>query len=761
MHLHYVWRCVMSNGYEIARARDALHTISPDVPRETWVKVGMAFHAIGGSFDDFDRWSADGATYKSKDCLATWRSFNARKGIGAGTLFAIARDHGYGKSTRHQPSPVTRPLNAPVKLQMGMDATEVWQRCQPATNAHPYIIGKRAAGVPLNAIRVLPAGDSLRIADETMTGALVVPIFRTDGTLSSLQFITPPDIAERLKAKGKPDKLNLPGASIQGWHVVGELSPVGVIYICEGIGTAWACWQATGDAAVVCFGWGRVASVAAQLRELHPGARLVMVPDVGKEEDAAKVATDVSGLVAAMPDGWDKNSDVNDLGQRDGMDVVASLLEAATEPSKPPPMLKPVSVGDVLTNPAPPPQFVWDGYLPRGVVSLLGAHGGTGKSTIALMLGVCAALGRPLFGIDTMQSKTLFVSLEDGAPIVRNRLAHLCRTWGIDPVQLDGRLQIVDGTENPELFSAESRDAGETTPTYFELRKLVQTEGVGLVVVDNASDAYGGDEIQRRQVRAFIRKLVEIARLTNCAVLLLAHVDKTTSRGLKAAGGEGYSGSTAWHNSVRSRLFMTRSETGNLLLEHQKSNLGRCRDPLMLEWPNGGLPQLVDNEITSGPLNQFMQRSDGRADDELAIQILRMIAEFESRGQFCSPYPSAHTNVYNVLKSERAFQRLKLTGGDCKRIVNQCQRAKWIEHLVYRTHDRKDRLRWALTDTGKAIAGLTAPSAPCLPSANESAESAGGAPSAPSCVGGVGEGSAHFGEMADKEPEIVEVNNGI
>ena len=74
----------------------------------------------------------------------------------------------------------------------------------------------------------------------------------------------------------------------------------------------------------------------------------------------------------------------------------------------------------------------------------------------------------------------------------------------------------------------------------------MQRGGVGLVVVDNASDAYGGDEIQRRQVRAFMRSLAKVVRPTNGAVLLLAHVDKTTSRSKKADGGEGYSGSTAW-----------------------------------------------------------------------------------------------------------------------------------------------------------------------------------------------------------------------
>jgi hypothetical protein len=132
---------------------------------------------------------------------------------------------------------------------------------------------------------------------------------------------------------------------------------------------------------------------------------LVLVPDVGKEEEATKIAAAVSGLVVAMPDGWKENSD---LAQAEGIDALETLLNSAIEPPKPPPLLKPVSVADVLTNPSTPPQFVWDGYLPRGVVSMLGAHGGRGKSTIALMLGVCAALGRPLFEIDTVQCKTLF-----------------------------------------------------------------------------------------------------------------------------------------------------------------------------------------------------------------------------------------------------------------------------------------------------------------------------------------------------------------
>ena len=70
-----------------------------------------------------------------------------------------------------------------------------------------------------------------------------------------------------------------------------------------------------------------------------------------------------------------------------------------------------------------------------------------------------------------------------------------------------------------------------------------------------------------------MRALGQVARLTNCAVCLLAHVDKTTSRNKKAEGGEGYSGSTAWHNSARSRIFMTRGDDGLLTLDADAPDL--------------------------------------------------------------------------------------------------------------------------------------------------------------------------------------------
>ncbi|MBS4038921.1 MAG: AAA family ATPase [Hydrogenophaga sp.] len=703
---------------DLERAREALHAIPPDLARDEWVKVGMAAHAAGLDFDAFNQWSAQAANYDPRAARDTWRSFKSGKGIGPGTLFAHAKEHGH--------KPAERPNNghaAPIKARtQRVSVATLWARFDPATPHHPYIEAKLAHGAPLDGLRVVPEGDPLTIAGQRMAGALVVPAYGPDG-LQSMQFIPP---------EGK--KLNAPGAPMAGaWFTVGDLSP-GPVYVCEGIGQAWACWTATGRPAVVCFGWGNVERVARALNR----AQLVLVPDSGKEDAAQRIARDLGCAVAFMPEGEPANFDANDYGQREGFDALEVLLTQASSPELPPPLLKPLSVADVLSNPSPPPRWAWDGFLPHGVVSMFGAHGGTGKSTVALMLAVCADLGRPLFGVPVEQGPALFVSLEDSGQVVRHRLAAICRAWHIDPQTLR-HLRIVDGTSNPELFTAEGRGSGHVTAVFDELRKLVQSGGFSLVVIDNASDAFGADEIQRVQVRAFVRSLATLAAENDAAVLILAHVDKGTSRARKAEGGEGYSGSTAWHNSVRSRLLMSRAEDGTLTLEHQKSNLGPLRDPLTLIWPPGGLPE-------SAQVHSFAGRLQGRADDESAAAILRLIAEYEARQQYASPATTSRNHVHAVLKADPAFVSLKLKPDDTKRVITQAQRVGWLEVFDYRDANRKPHQRWTVTDQGRVFAQIPpAPTVPTAPTPKDGAQSAHGAeecaPTAPSSVGGMGGGA--------------------
>lgn len=703
----------------------ALHCIPPGLPREEWADAVKAAKASGLSAEQVEQWSAQADNYDPAGFRDTWRSFKESGKTGTGTLIWLARQHGWKPDSKRPTLPPIASARADFKIPEpvrktapGKSAAEVWERCAPATAAHPYIVAKQAQGAPLEGLRVVLDGYPFTIAGESMAGSLVVPVVRPGGDLASLQFIPPPATAERLKAKGKPGKLNLPGASLEdGRFIVGNLTPGAVAYVVEGIGQAWACWRATGRAAVVAFGAGRVKTVAAALKEREPSARLVLVPDVGKEKDFEEAARELACGFVLMPEGLPKNYDVADMIQRDGAEALADWLELEVRYFDPPrPLLVPVDVAGVWSDPSPPPAFIWGQYLPRGTTTLFGAHGGTGKSTIGLMLAVATAAGLPLLGVETVAAPAVFVSLEDGAGIVRHRLGAICRWLNVEPSRLAGRLFIVDGTENPELYQADNRGtAGEESRAHAELLALVQSTGAGLVLIDNASDAYGGDEIVRRQVRGFIRSLNQIAKRGDAAVVLLAHVDKTTSRNNKADNGEGYSGSTAWHNSVRSRLFLSRDESGLLKLEHQKSNLSKKQDPLTIVWPEDGFPHAYEaSERGESYTDKLVATAEARQQDANAAEVLKLLAEYESRGQFASPSPTARNNVFMLLKADLQFKRLKLGKDAVSAIVTQCQRAGWIEPLSYR-HDSKDRQRWAVTEAGRAWAGLSSPPTPPTP----------------------------------------------
>jgi putative DNA primase/helicase len=382
------------------------------------------------------------------------------------------------------------------------------------------------------------------------------------------------------------------------------------------------------------------------------------------------------------------------------------MREQLEEP--PSPLLKRLKVADVLANPPPPPEYAWEGLVPTGHVTLMSAHGGVGKSTIALMLCVAAALNRPLFGIPTKAGKALFVSLEDAQGVVGHRLAWITQEWNLKPADFHGRLAIVDGTDYPELFSASSRsEAGDTTGTFEELVKLVEVESFDLIVIDNASDAFDGDEIQRRQVRAFMRTLTRLAKHNTCAILLLAHVDKGTSRPHGRENDEGYSGSTAWHNSSRSRLFLRRKPGDVLALVHQKNNLGRLCNPLELIWPEGELPVEARPDDPSAH-----EAKAGQVNDRLAT-LLRLLAEYEDRGTYCNSNYFAKNNPIVVLGKSQVFRSMGIGRAETIALLAQCHSNQWVEIVIYRSQRRKEARRLTVTNLGREFAGVPALSAPC------------------------------------------------
>ncbi|HBO14280.1 MAG TPA: hypothetical protein DD491_15950 [Halieaceae bacterium] len=251
--------------------------------------------------------------------------------------------------------------------------------------------------------------------------------------------------------------------------------------------------------------------------------------------------------------------------------------------------LVPVDLSRTMTATLAPPRYVIEDYLPRRVVTLFGGHGGAGKTTLALAMAAHVAAGERFADLEAAQGRVLFVSLEDEPAIMQWRLRHVIEDCRLDPETVLARLTLLDGTEGYTALIREG-DGYNAPPRLTAAYAALQEHAAGhdLVVVDNASDAYDANENTRRAVRAFIRALTQIARANDAAVALLAHIDKAAARG--GAQGNSYSGSTAWHNSARSRLALVEDEETGLELLHEKANFGRRREPLLLTRSPNGIP---------------------------------------------------------------------------------------------------------------------------------------------------------------------------
>lgn len=249
----------------------------------------------------------------------------------------------------------------------------------------------------------------------------------------------------------------------------------------------------------------------------------------------------------------------------------------------------------------PKRKFVIAGMIPDGEVTLLTGAGGVGKTLLAQQAGTCIALGRPFLGRVTTQAKVMLFLCEDSEDELQLRQRDICLSMGIDLAELSPVLRIASRKFMDNLLAIWTSNSGamKRTKVWEALRDDAIAFGAKLIVVDTIADTFGGNEIDRSHVRQFVQAcLGKLAQETGGAVLALGHPSKAG----QAVGGDGTSGSTAWHASVRSRLYLThaaKDKTGPMRrLENMKANYGAGGDVFMLRWLRGAF-DLVSTKETA------------------------------------------------------------------------------------------------------------------------------------------------------------------
>ena len=233
--------------------------------------------------------------------------------------------------------------------------------------------------------------------------------------------------------------------------------------------------------------------------------------------------------------------------------------------------------------------IVKDAFL-RGSVAILAGDGGLGKSLLMQQLMTASATGQQWLGMWTQKCRSLAVFCEDDVDELHRRQERInehygCRMSDLEGVQMESR----PGRDCVLMQFKQWGGDGRKMPMFEQLTYAAKQHKAQIVILDTVADVFSGNEVDRNQPRTFIRALRQLAMEIQGVVILTQH---PSNEGM--ASGSGRSGSTGWHNSVRSRLYLTKPKqkeddepTNERLLKTMKQNSGKFGGKLSITWDSG------------------------------------------------------------------------------------------------------------------------------------------------------------------------------
>lgn len=265
---------------------------------------------------------------------------------------------------------------------------------------------------------------------------------------------------------------------------------------------------------------------------------------------------------------------------------------------------------DLLLRTSPPiRRWLLSGMLPLGIVGMIVAPGGTGKSQFVLQMGVTVATGIPLCDVwqGGERGTALLLLAEDEIDEVHRRLdriiTELSPSYPAIAVNLSKGLLIKSLTASSNLMTR-ARRRGDVEATDYVDRLLLTVAGIPdlrLIVIDPASRFRGGDENAADDTTRFIEQLERLRHATGATVLVCHHANKASMNPTTGTRGQAATrGSSAMTDGVRWQLNLAppakEAKAGldtnkqYLSAELTKSNYGPPIDAeILIRKPNGYL----------------------------------------------------------------------------------------------------------------------------------------------------------------------------
>jgi RecA-family ATPase len=285
---------------------------------------------------------------------------------------------------------------------------------------------------------------------------------------------------------------------------------------------------------------------------------------------------------------------------------------------------------------ARPREWAVEDRIPMYQPHLITGHGAIGKSLLELMRSVAHVLGKPWLGMPVRQGNAVYFGAEDDEDELHRRLEDILRYYGATFADVVGRLHLLSYA-GLECLLGVPDGIGIIRPTELFNRLLAAAIALKPVslTIDTLTDVYAGDEVDRSQTTQFVKLLTGMAIKARCSVAILAH---PSNAGMSS--GSGISGSTGWHNKVRSRLYMMAPKAANgeeidsdvREIQFLKNNYGKQGDSILVRWKAG---VFVPETATNG-LEKVLQDHN---DDQ---RFLDQLKKFEGQGRNLSHKPNAN-----------------------------------------------------------------------------------------------------------------------
>ncbi len=366
---------------------------------------------------------------------------------------------------------------------------------------------------------------------------LLVPLRDSEGQIWSVQEIYP-DGKKKFPfgTKKKGNSFTIAGSD--------------TLMICEGYATGASIHEATDATVIIAFDRGNMKRVALRVRKKYPGAHLIICgdndlhnpgnPGFNDAKEAARAANaEFRYPVFQKYEGKD-TSDFNDLARCEGPEAVKAQIQVPGEKAPFPPLTADLSrvKGRLISQPEPIEYIYYfndQGLIPKGVVGVICAAGGVGKTFWLLSLAMAAASGGNFGPINSRRPlNTLILVAEDPQDELDRRL------WNIGKGNFPDNLHAASiyGEVGP-LMRIDGNVPVRADGFYWLERTIQNHHGLELLIIDPKSRLYGLNENDNDHSTQWIQSLEYLAKKYNLTILFSHHTSKDESGKISQTMGRG------------------------------------------------------------------------------------------------------------------------------------------------------------------------------------------------------------------------------